>query len=256
MSSFMRARNSLPAVILQPLAIASVLIGMPNTATAFDTGSVTNAELALIPRYCAYAQSFSMSNTPESKQWATRLGSESFKNIHHYCWGLINLQRAKHSSTPKGQRLFLLSTITGDIQYSIRGAAKGFVLLPEMLTRNGEVYLLRSLPDDANKSFAQARELKPDYWPAYSGWAEFLIYSGKKAEARQLVKAGLEYSPNAKVLREQYRLLGGDPSKIVARVQDHSSANAIEESPASPSIEDPNPAKAEATEAKTDRDVE
>lgn len=251
----MRVRNSPSTVTLQRLAIASALIAMPNIATALDARSVTNAELALIPRYCAYAQSFSY-NTPESKQWAARLGTESFKHIHHYCWGLINLQRAMRSSTPRGQRLFLLSTITGDIQYSISGATKGFVLLPEMLTRKGEVYLLRSLPDDANKSFAQARELKPDYWPAYSGWAEFLIYSGKTAEAKQLVKAGLEYSPNAKVLREQYRLLGGDPSKIVARVQDHSSVNAIEESPASPPTEDPNPAKAAATEATTDGSVE
>jgi len=114
------------------------------------------------------------------------------------------------SSTSPGQRLFLLSTVTDDFEYSIRGSAKGFALLPELLTRNGEVYLRRSLPNEANKSFAQARALKPDYWPAYSGWVEFLIYSGKKAEAKRLIEAGLKYSPNAKVLREQYRLLNSN----------------------------------------------
>jgi hypothetical protein len=68
--------------------------------------------------------------------------------------------------------------------------------------------------------FAEARALKPDYWPGYSHWADFLMRSGQKAEAKQLVRSGLEHNPDAKTLREQYRLLGGNPSEIVSRVKE------------------------------------
>lgn len=47
---------------------------------------------------------------------------------------------------------------------------------------------------------------------------EFLINTGNQTEAKRLVKEGLEYSPNAKRLREQYRQLGGNPSEIVPKV--------------------------------------
>ena len=38
-------------------------------------------------------------------------------------------------------------------------------------------------------------------------------------EAKQLVQSGLEYSPNSRVLREQYRSLGGNPSDIKPNVK-------------------------------------
>jgi hypothetical protein len=224
-----REKNCFYFVTLQRLILASVLIGMPKSGAAIEIQSITDAEMALIPRYCAYAQSFPKYNTPEGRQWEARLGEKSFSSIHHYCWGLVNLQRAMRSSTSRGRRLALLSTITGDFEYSIRGSAKDFVLLPEMLTRNGEVYLLRSLPSDANKSFSQARALKADYWPAYSRWVEFLMYSGKTTEAKILVKAGLKHSPNSKVLREQDRLLSGNSSKTAGPIEERPSAGTAED---------------------------
>jgi hypothetical protein len=197
-------------VILKRLALASALTGIPNTASAFDVASVTEAELALSPSYCAYAQLFPRHNTPAGKRWAARMGEESFRHIHHYCWGLINLQRARRNAVSQQEKLQMLAASNADFNYVIKRVPKGFALLPEILTRDGEVFLLRSLPNEANKSFAQARALKPDYWPAYSVWVEFLIYSGNKVEAKRLVEAGLKYSPHSKVLREQYRLLGGN----------------------------------------------
>jgi tetratricopeptide (TPR) repeat protein len=175
--------------------------------------------MALIPRYCASAQGFGTNyeRTPEGQQWAARLGRRSFHAIHHYCWGQINLQRALRSSTPRRERDYLLGTIIADYDYVLEHADPDFVLLPEILTRKGEVELLRSRPADANKSFARARALRPDYWPAYSAWAEFLIYLGKKAEAKAIVKSGLEYSPESRTLRDLYRLLGGNPSDVARK---------------------------------------
>ncbi len=217
-----RSRKRFSGVTFLHLLVTSTLISTPIITRAGGPEDITAEEMMLIPRYCSYAQGFPNHGHPEARNWAARLGQESFHDIHHYCWGRINLLRATRSSTPRQLRDHLLATVISDYVYVIRNAERGyknFVLLPEILTGKGQAELLLSRVQDANKSFAQARTMNPEYWPAYSAWAEFLMYAGKKAEARMLVKSGLEFSPNARTLRELYRLLGGDPSAIVPKIK-------------------------------------
>lgn len=214
-----------PAIFSIRLMVRSlVLMSIPITAIALPPNEITSEEMALSPPYCPYAQTFWGSGKPESKQWRARMGP-AFEAIHHYCWGQINVQRALRSSTPRKQRQYLLSTAVSDYSFVIRNASivdRKFVLLPEILTKRGDVQLLLSLPGDASKSFAEARALKPDYWPAYSSWAEYLVKVGKRSEAKLLVKAGLEYSPSSRTLGELYRLLGGDRTAILPKAKEHS----------------------------------
>ncbi|MEF8717683.1 MAG: tetratricopeptide repeat protein [Candidatus Accumulibacter necessarius] len=184
----------------------------------------------MIPRYCPDTQGWSeRSGTPSApsaaaKRWLAMMGP-GFWAVHHYCWGQINLQRALRTGTPPQIRRGLLEGVIGDYYYVVNNTKSDFILLPEIYTRIGEAQLHLSRPNEASKAFAQARALKPDYWPAYSHWAEFLMKSGKTAEAKQVVKAGLEYSPNSKVLAEQYRLLGGKRSDIVPKVKEAAPAS-------------------------------
>lgn len=184
------------------------------SAFAGKPDNVTSAEMATIPPYCPYAQSWDQYMvSPESKRWASILG-KPFHAIHHYCWAQINMQRALRSGTPEATRISLFKSVRDDYLYVAQRATPDFVLLPEIMSRLGEVEVRLSLIREADQSFAMARKLKPDYWPAYSHWAEFLIKIGKKSEAINIVKTGLAYSPTSRVLREQFRLLGGDPSTI------------------------------------------
>lgn len=214
-------------------------------ALAGPPESITSEEMALIPRYCAYAQTFGQGyqRSPEGRQWASRFGGNTFHHIHHYCWGQINLQRALRASTSGQERRHLLGRVIADYEYVIRQAPQDFVLLPEILTRKGEAELLRSLPNDANKSFARARALKPDYWPAYSAWAEFLIRAGKKAEAKSIVKSGLEHSPDSRALRDLYRLLGGHLSDMAAKAEPRVSERTTDENRVPERVDKRAPAK-------------
>jgi tetratricopeptide (TPR) repeat protein len=115
-----------------------------------------------------------------------------------------------YRSKPRG----LWEAALKDYQYVIDHVPKDFILLPEVYTRRGEVELLLGQPNRALESFSHARHLKPDYWPAYSHWAEFLMKAGKRPEALNVVIAGLEYSPRAKVLLELFKILGGKPSDM------------------------------------------
>ena len=53
----------------------------------------------------------------------------------------------------------------------------------------------------AAAAFAAARRAKPEYWPAYSWWASYLVDHGKTKEARELANEGLKHAPQSRTLR-------------------------------------------------------
>jgi tetratricopeptide (TPR) repeat protein len=203
------------------IALTLLLSCMVAPASANKPNNITDAEMALIPKYCPDTMGFNYGDayyntSPRASGWVALMG-KNFWAVHHYCWALINLSRANHPGLPAEIRKGTLEGVRSDYQYVLEHSTPDFILLPEIYTRTGEVELLLARPNKASEAFARARELKPNYWPAYSRWADVLIHSGKRAEAKELVKSGLEYAPTAKVLLEQYRLLGGKPSDIVPK---------------------------------------
>mgnify|MGYP000926009653 FL=1 len=204
---------------------------------AFASFPATDAERAVLPIYCKDTMGFagygdsSYNTSPRAKTWVAKMG-ETFWAMHHYCVGLVKRNRALRAGVSPTERKFLMESAVGEYAYVLNNLKDpNFVLLPEIYTRVGEAQLVASNPGAADKAFARARAIKPDYWPAYSQWAEYLMKIGKQAEAKQLVKAGLEQAPQARMLIEQYRLLGGKPSEIVPVVKKPSSDKATVEQP-------------------------
>ncbi|MCG2577758.1 hypothetical protein LZ012_12210 [Dechloromonas sp. XY25] len=191
------------------------------TAYAFPA---TDTEMALVPNYCRDTQGFGYGDatsnpSPRSGHWVSLMG-KTFWAMHHYCRGLIKRNRAMKSGISHEERQHLLKSAIDEYEYVLNNNKDAeFILLPEIYTRIGEASILISNPSAAEQAFAHARQIKADYWPAYSHWAEYLIQKGKRTEAKQLVKSGLEQTPNAKVLIDQYRLLGGKPSEIIPVVK-------------------------------------
>jgi len=180
--------------------------------------SITNVELKLLPEYCADTQTFNgygmqpYNWSPNAPKWLSLMG-QGFWSMHHYCWALIRLGRIKMSTPPviqKGLRQAALS----DLGFVVQNSPPDFVMLPEIYTKIGEVELGLRKESDAQQAFEQARALKPDYWPAYSLWAQHLMIIGRRADARSVVEAGLAHAPNSKTLQSMYRDLGGDPAAV------------------------------------------
>jgi tetratricopeptide (TPR) repeat protein len=178
---------------------------------------ITNAEIAMLPAYCPDTQTFghggqhwggqSYNWSPNAPKWVDLMG-QGFWAMHHYCWALIRLRRAERPGTlpviQKGHRQAAL----GDLKFVIENSPPDFVMLPEVYTKVGEVQLLLGNYADADLAFTKARSLKPDYWPAYFQWAQYLRQRGQKAKARDLVQEGLLHAPNAKPLKELLSTLG------------------------------------------------
>lgn len=196
--------------------VLALSLMMMTGITAAVPENITEAEMKLLPRYCPDTQVFADGDArtnPRGKYWISRMGP-TFGAMHHYCWALINMNRSSRAGVPENVRRQQRETASADLYYVIKHSTPDFILLPEIYTRIGDVELLLKNPDRAKDAFAKARALRPDYWPAYSHWAEFLMKIGRRPEALKIVGSGLAYSPDAKVLLEQFRLLGGKASDI------------------------------------------
>ena len=79
-----------------PTYAQNITPGYPASVTAYDP-----REVAMLPRYCAYTQSFrdhvpGGNNPAEIQRWYSILG-ETFHAMHHYCFGLMKTNRGAHS---------------------------------------------------------------------------------------------------------------------------------------------------------------
>ena len=229
-------QHSLIHVLIRYLAIGIVFFTCTSTL-ASKPENVTPGEISLLPTYCIDTMGFgygdAYTNTsPRAGKWVAMMG-KSFWAMHHFCWALIDVRRAASMSSRSPVKAGTLARAVANYQYTINNSTPNFILLPEIYTKMGEAELLLSHIGAASDAFQRARELKPDYWPPYASWAEVLVRSGQKAEAKRHLKLGLEYAPDAKVLIDQYRALGGDPAEIVP-IPKKAAVDAAADEPAGP----------------------
>jgi len=194
---------------------ATLSAGWCAPATAQLPPNITVGEMALLPEYCVDTQGFGYGDqwgggaSPRAPYWVGLMGP-GFWAVHHYCWGLIKLRRAMAPAVPDILRRGGLGNVIGEFQYVIRNTTPGFLLLPEIYLKMGDVYLLLQNPGAANEAYAAARRIKPDYWPACVNWAEALAKLKLNREAQNHVAECLRQTPNEPALQDAFRRFGGN----------------------------------------------
>lgn len=190
------------------LAAAAVVLSMTCVAAGandfWQYQKVTSAELSQLPPYCPYTQLFRNQlpggpDNPQVKYWYERMG-ETFHAMHHYCWGLNAFSRAQHAGASAQVRHHLLTSSVDEYDYVIRYAPGNFVLLPEIRTKKGQSLARLGRNPQAASEFAQAIQLKPDYWPPYAYLSDLHVDLGDIANARRVLDAGLKKVPDAQAL--------------------------------------------------------
>jgi tetratricopeptide (TPR) repeat protein len=193
-------------------AVAQVPIsGYPTATDAFDP-----REVALLPRYCLYTQSLRAvvpeGNDPKAvASWYAYMGP-TFHDLHHYCVGLMKINRAQLLAKDRVTREFYLGDAIREIDYVINHAKEDFILLPEMFTKRGECQVLLGQGPQGVYSFERAIQVKKDYWPAYAQISDFYKSHGDIAKAREALEAGLAASPDAKGLTRRLAELSAPAS--------------------------------------------
>ena len=209
------------AAMLVASAIPGWAQDRPPPGPSATPNGMTWGELSLLPEYCRDAMGILYGDqyynpSPRASQWVALMG-QGFWAMHHYCRALLYVRQAESAGTDANTRRFLYGRAKSDYVYTLNNSAPDMVLVPEILVRLGEAHLKLGEISDAFSAFERSRQMKPDYWPAYSRWIDVLIGLNKRKEARELAGIGLEYCPGCEVLRNQFKSLGGDPSKVVPR---------------------------------------
>lgn len=159
-------------------------------------------EMARVPKYCQYTLVFrdAHPNVPNKMEmfnaWKAQVG-ESFVHMHHYCAGLIKMDRGMFRARDRQSRTFWLQDAIVEYDYVIDRVPEDYVLLPEIVTKKGEALVQLERPAVAIFNFERAIELKKDYWPAYAQLSDVYLKQGDIKKARELLESGLAASPDA-----------------------------------------------------------
>ncbi len=192
------------------LALSLLSGGLP----ALALRDIAAGELALTPAFCQDVQSINGwskdkgGRSPRAEHWLSLMG-ETFWAMHHYCWGLIQMNRARAAGVEPQIRAGLRRQAIDDYEFVLKYAPPGYVMLPEIYWRIGESYDALDQRPVALLWYEKSRASKPDYWPAYFSAAESLLILGRKDEARRMVEEGLRQVPGNSPLMRMGERLGG-----------------------------------------------
>jgi tetratricopeptide (TPR) repeat protein len=199
------------------LLLCAALLGAGAARADFKPEGITAGEIALLPPYCIDTESMSDNDprySPRAKQWKLQMG-ETFMAMHHYCWGLIYMSRARQPKVAVSERKWHYDRAINDYEYVLQFAKSDFVLLPEIYLRMGETYIELKDYARAVESFGKALDAKRDYWPAYVRWSSVLSKLNKKRDAMSKLEEGLRIMPNEPGLIAPYEALGGNHKAFV-----------------------------------------
>jgi tetratricopeptide (TPR) repeat protein len=188
---------------------ALALLAPTRVAAQRDYSNVR--EMRTLPEYCRYTQDFRAkvpggNNPDEIERWTRSMGP-MFNNMHHYCWGLMDVNRAVLLSNTREERAHWLSNSINEFNYVLRGAPPDFALLPEIHTRKGESLILLDRSEEGVLEFQRAIAIQADYALAYAAMSDFYKETGALGKAREWLKKGLSAAPNAKALMRRMAAL-------------------------------------------------
>jgi tetratricopeptide (TPR) repeat protein len=170
----------------------------------------TPDEIAMLPPYCDAKMG---RKTPESVSfWHNQMGAGNWVHIHHYCGGLIELNRYYRGA--KGRKTPNLRIAVNEFTGMLNAFTPDFYLRPEVHLNRGKALKFMGRDGEALADFVKALELNPRLAPASIELADIYAKSGKKEQALAVLKKGLEQAPNTKSLRHRYQELGGDLKAI------------------------------------------
>ena len=202
------------AVFLR-IVLLSVAFGCAAPAFAQAAGvdlgerrrTFTPGEMALVPEYCQFQQGDPRRDTPRGRYYMSVLGP-ALDDIHHYCRGLRDMMFARTLSLRPEHKRALWERAVQEIDYVIKRNPPTLVLMPELFYRRGEAMIELGRLDEAQLAFERSRALKPDYWPAYTRWADYLVEMKRIDEARALLQEGAKQAPDSAELQQRLSRLG------------------------------------------------
>lgn len=176
------------ALILVPLFIQG--------ARAFDY-EVTDYEWASWPEYCKVRYA----STPvgagrgnytkaDARKWSETLGG-TYLHIHHYCAGLISIQRAQRYADADQSRRWYNESL-GAIAYTYRGSEPDFPLFSQMSAYYGKALYETGQTAEAQEILQTGIKTQPEAPESYIMLAEIARKEGDREAARKVLESYYE----------------------------------------------------------------
>lgn len=178
--------------------------------------NTTQQEIAMLPAYCD--AKIGRQNPVDVERWRAQMNHENWIHMHHYCSGLIELNRYYRAA--RGKQQPNLGNAVNEFTGMINGWRPGFYLIPEAYLNRGRAYRLMRHDGRALADFIKALELDPGLTQASVELSDVYKAAGKKQEALDVLKRALERKPDSKVLKRRYTALGGNPDSLVRAAPD------------------------------------
>lgn len=210
----------------------------------------TPAEIAMLPPYCDARIG---SRSPETvAYWQARLGRENWIHMHHYCGGLVSLNRYYRQTG--ASKAGSLRNALWEFNYVLDHTGPGFPMRSDLYYNRGKVLRLQGKDGMALADLEKALELNPGMPAASIELASLYHQAGKKEVALSVLKSALDKLPEHKGLRRKYQEMGGnltavdEPPAITAPAADK--VDEVQAVPVSPESADPVPPTPSVSEQK------
>jgi tetratricopeptide (TPR) repeat protein len=212
-------KHALFSTLLSAGALALTVGGVAHAQDKLpsEPNGFTWGELSLLPDYCKdtqgtlYQVQGNGQDSPRAPYWVSLMGTD-FWHMHHYCYGQVAMLRASQPLLTPVEKKRQYTRAVNEYGYVIRNSSPNTALMPEVFYKLGEAHLMLENVGAAQQAFSRSRDLKPDYWPAYTKWADVLAGIKQYDQALALVREGLRHAPEATELRKreaQYTSAGG-----------------------------------------------
>lgn len=188
-----------------PKNVAAWLALLLPVASVMADGAPSQAEIAALPAYCA-AKLVEGTNPEPAKIWRSSMGGD-FIHMHHYCFGLNFLNRARRSFSSENSGT--LAAAVREFDYMLSNCSPGFSLRPEILLNRGIALSMMKRNGEAVGNLLKSIEMDPKQPRAYMVLADLYDKQKNRGKALETVTAGLRHNPSTKSLQRRYTELGG-----------------------------------------------
>lgn len=182
------------------------LLIYPLLANAVEQFAPNAAELSALPPFCA--DRLQKGSGGKGSAAVAQLGKGNYLHIHHYCFAVNFVNRARRARDQKDQS-YNLGLAKNNYNYVIKATEPRFWMRPQMYVELGKVHLQLKEAGEANRLFNDAIVFNPAYEPAYHALIDLYREGGRGKDALDVATAGLRHVPASASLKKAFLDLGG-----------------------------------------------
>jgi hypothetical protein len=169
------------------LGAALISLSFWQSVHATPSGGITDNEIALLPPFCSYTQSFpGTRRDPAAYEAYEKKYGGGWSHMHHYCWALVGMQRFERSNNNRMARNSLAMAAVNDIDYVLRNVDASFYFRFDIMTRKAKIFLRNGNLKEGRAVTEAVLKEWPDRADSYGLAAELEIASDRRGEVAKI----------------------------------------------------------------------